>query len=130
MKKKQHIYELNDTLSFGKYRGKSIHYIITHCPEYLLWCVKEVENFLMSDAAWDYACQMHKDFETIRPCTCDITNLIEGKTVEGYEILAHYPWKNKEKVRSKYLDFARKNAEDIVIYVENNNGLPIQLTLF
>ena len=39
------IITLNDRLTFGKYKDKLLRWIITHDPEYILWCQENIEWF-------------------------------------------------------------------------------------
>lgn len=40
-----HIYAKNDSLSFGKHKGKKIIEIINIDPSYISWCIRMIENF-------------------------------------------------------------------------------------
>ena len=40
-----HIYKLSQKIHFGKYRGKSIGFILNKDPQYILWANKVVSFF-------------------------------------------------------------------------------------
>ena len=55
---------------------------------------------------------------------------IEKITNEGIEVLSHYPWQDKDKIRAQFVEYAHKKAEDVIYVMEPQNKNPIQLTLF
>jgi hypothetical protein len=40
------LYSLDDKLSFGKHKGYSIHHIIHNDPQYLDWCIANIDGFV------------------------------------------------------------------------------------
>jgi len=38
-------YKLNQKLNFGKYKSKTIKEIINNDINYIIWCIKNIENF-------------------------------------------------------------------------------------
>ncbi len=113
--KHSHTYDLTDFLLFGKYRGYALQTILIQKPKYILWCLKNIDSFRMSDRAWDYAISRNKAFASFRPkTTTKSNNLIETQLLDGVEVLKHYPWKDKQQFRRRFLDYARTIAEDVV----------------
>jgi len=39
------IWMVNDVLTFGKHSGEALDEVIVEDPEYIAWCVDEVEGF-------------------------------------------------------------------------------------
>lgn len=48
---KNTIYDLNDTISFGKHNGEPIASIIESNPSYVRWCIENVDSFALSATA-------------------------------------------------------------------------------
>lgn len=56
-------HKLTDTLKFGKYRGKTLEWVLEHDVEYIEWAREEIEWFdideeaeeMYEDALWDSA---------------------------------------------------------------------------
>ena len=112
--KHSHIYELTDSLQFGKYRGYVLQAILLQAPKYILWCVKNVDGFRMSSRAWDYAISVDTAFTHLMPTTQKGNNiLIEMQLSDGIEVLTHYPWKDKQQFLRRFMDCARAFAEDV-----------------
>ena len=42
-------YERGDRLRFGKYKDEFIEDVIIEEPEYIQWCVENLDNFLLSN---------------------------------------------------------------------------------
>ena len=40
---------INDILQFGKFKGKSILYVLDNKPSYLVWCINNVEGFKIDE---------------------------------------------------------------------------------
>ena len=40
---------INDILQFGKFKGKSILYVLDHEPSYLVWCINNVAGFKIDE---------------------------------------------------------------------------------
>lgn len=113
--KSLHTYELTDSLQFGKYRGYALQTILLQAPKYILWCVKNVDGFLMSSRAWEYAMSIDTAFSHLMPTAQKgNSSLIEMQLSDGIEVLTHYPWKDKQQFRHRFMDYARTFAEDIV----------------
>lgn len=112
--KHSHMYDLTDSLQFGKYRGYALQTILLQAPKYILWCVKNVDGFRMSDRAWDYATSIDIAFSCLMPTAQEgNSNLIEMQLSDGIEVLTHYPWKDKQQFRRRFMDYARAFAEDV-----------------
>ena len=43
------IYEQNSTLTFGKYKGKTIKEIFINEPTYIEWCIKNINGFVITE---------------------------------------------------------------------------------
>lgn len=113
--KSLHTYELTDSLQFGKYRGYALQTILLQAPKYILWCIKNVDGFWMSSRAWEYAIGIDTAFAHLMPTTQKgNNNLIEMQLSDGIEVLKHYPWKDKQQFRRRFMDYARTIAEDVV----------------
>jgi len=50
----QKIYNLEDTITFGKYRGRTIEDIIDEDCEYIVWCLENIKWFVLSTKAESY----------------------------------------------------------------------------
>lgn len=50
-----YIYDLDDTIAFGKYEGKTIQEILDCDAQYLHWCIQNLESFALSEAAMSVA---------------------------------------------------------------------------
>lgn len=72
MKAKQ--YTLNDTFTFGKYRGYTIQEIMIKDAEYLEWCKKNIEGFIIVEK------------------TCDTGTIAATQYSTGVEVLTINPW--------------------------------------
>lgn len=46
-----YIYDLDDQINFGKYNGKTIKEILDVNPDYLCWCIKNLDSFAISAEA-------------------------------------------------------------------------------
>lgn len=47
------MYDLDDPLRFGKFKGRTVEDILDEAPEYLLWCLENVEQFEVDAALQD-----------------------------------------------------------------------------
>lgn len=132
MAKKITIYNLHDSLPFGKHKGQTIHQVLQSDPNYLLWCVEKLDRFAMSDEAWDYAISMNNQFAALRPkpTTYNSVGIVEQIMTDGIEVLAHYPWRDMAKARENFLKQMHQIAEEAILVVEQQAIKPIQLTLF
>lgn len=41
-------YHLNTVLTFGKHQGQSVKEILSHSPEYISWCIMNLDHFYIS----------------------------------------------------------------------------------
>lgn len=132
MAKKITIYNLHNSLPFGKHKGQTIHQVLQSDPNYLLWCVEKLDRFAMSDEAWDYAISMNNQFAAMRPkpTTYSTVSIVEQTTTDGIEVLAHYPWRDTAKAKANFLQQLHQLAEDAMLVVDHQTITPIQLTLF
>ena len=46
-------YDLDDELSFGKYKGKTVEEVLEDDPTYLRWCLENVPSFVVDDVLHD-----------------------------------------------------------------------------
>lgn len=122
--KQVHIYTLTDCLTFGKYRGRSIQDVLQKEPQYIQWCLQNVEGFKLDKAAWSYATGIDDSFVHLIPeeQRKEDNALVEKQLANGVELLAHYPWKDPLEARRSFIQYARSVAEDIV---ENQYGKPL-----
>ena len=104
MKKKQP-YSLSDRLGFGKYRNKSVSYVLENDATYIFWCLTNIPNFTLTDMAMQYAKTCSEVFVGVK--SKDQCEYLPYS--EGIEILSTIPW------RTKYINYMRKFAEDAVI---------------
>lgn len=119
--KSSHIYELTDSLRFGKYRGYALQTILLQAPKYILWCVKNIDGFRMSSRAWEYAISIDTAFSHLMPTAQnENSSLIEMQLSDGIEVLTHYPWKDKQQFRRRFMDYARTFAEDVIELQQTN----------
>lgn len=92
MKVKQ--YTLSDYLTFGKYRGMSINEVLQKDADYIEWCKKKVDGFVIVD-------------ETIS------TKTIKSSFYSaGIEILQYNPW------AKQMFENALRMAEDVKLAIE------------
>ncbi len=135
--KHSHIFDLTDSLSFGKYKGYALQTILLKQPRYIVWCLENIDGFQMSSRAWDFAVSRDAAFSSFR-ATAQNSNstLVEMRLPDGTEILTHYPWKDKQAFRTRFMDYARTFAEDVVgVYQSNiqhtsmNHQLELQFVL-
>lgn len=47
------LYDLDDVMDFGKYKGKSVEDVLEEDPSYLLWLLENSERFEVDDALQD-----------------------------------------------------------------------------
>lgn len=113
--KHSHMYNLTDSLQFGKYRGYVLQTVLLQKPKYISWCIKNVDGFRMSSRAWDYAVSIDATFASVMPTAHKGHNTpVEMQLSDGIEVLTHYPWKDKQQFRRRFMDYARTFAEDVV----------------
>ena len=111
MKTKQ--YTLNETLAFGKYRGKTLRQVLTQDANYVQWCLGNVQNFSMDCPAWDYAISLSSAFETYKPkSTTMVAKRDSLPYSDGIEVLLYNPWGDK------ILMYASSVAIDVMPIVE------------
>lgn len=112
--KKTRIYALSDVFMFGKYKGLSIQTVLLQNPRYIAWCIKNVAGFMITQEAWMYATSIDAAFIHLMPAEYRKSDeLVERRLENGIELLAHYPWKDKQEVRKRFMNYARFVAEDI-----------------
>lgn len=120
MAKKEYIYGLQDRLQFGRYRGQLLYVVLNMDASYILWCLREVSSFKMTEDAWEYAVGANTEFVAIRPKTC----------ADSIEILDSFPWKDIAKAREQFMAYARQYAEDTIILPTIAPPQTQQLSLF
>jgi hypothetical protein len=49
------VYNLDDKITFGKYKGKSIHSVLHTDPSYLVWANDNIEWFKLTEGIYDEA---------------------------------------------------------------------------
>lgn len=57
------MYDLDDELSFGKYKGKTVEEVLEEDPHYLKWAMENVASFVVDNALHDEiisACRRRK----------------------------------------------------------------------
>lgn len=113
--KQTHIYSLTDCLTFGKFRGRSIQYVLQKEPQYIQWCLLNVQGFKLDKAAWSYATSIDAAFVHLIPeeQRKEDNAVVEKQLANGVELLAHYPWKDPMEARRSFIQYARSVAEDI-----------------
>ena len=106
-------YTLNDTLAFGKYRGKTLRQVLTQDANYVQWCLGNVHDFSMDNPAWDYAISLSSSFETSKPkSTTAVAKRDSLPYSDGIEVLLYNPWGDK------ILKYAASIAVDVMPVVE------------
>lgn len=120
MAKKEYTYALQDRLQFGKYRGQLLCDVLNMDASYILWCLREVSSFKMTEDAWEYAVGANTEFVAFRPKTC----------TDSIEILDSFPWKDIAKAREQFMAYARQYAEDVEIIPTMLMPQAQQLSLF
>ena len=104
-------YTLNDTLTFGKYRGKTLKAVLTRDAHYIQWCLDNISNFSLDEQAWDYAMSISSAFASHSAESPKATVRYECVPYsEGVEVLLINPW------GKQMLKYAISNAEDIFPY--------------
>ena len=53
---------LAERFDFGKYRNKSIREVIAEDPEYIAWCIENVDNFELNNQAYAEFKKNHDDY--------------------------------------------------------------------
>lgn len=49
--RKSKFFNLDGVLDFGKYEGEALQNVIKVDPTYVVWCIRNIEGFLISDPA-------------------------------------------------------------------------------
>ncbi len=96
MKGKQ--YTLTDRLPFGKYRGMTIQEVLKRDADYIRWCKKAIDGFVVIDEA--------------------DSSIKAGEAMfysAGLEVLQSNPWGRK------CFEHARRFAEDVFVVVEKRS---------
>lgn len=50
----EQFYSVGHEYTFGKYRGEQVGVVINTDPEYVAWCLREIEGFGLDPEALDY----------------------------------------------------------------------------
>lgn len=99
---------------FGKYKGLPMQTVLLQNPRYIVWCLQNVAGFRMTQEAWRYATSIDAVFIHLMPVEYRKDDeLVERRLENGIELLAHYPWKDKQEIRKRFMNYARSVAEDI-----------------
>jgi hypothetical protein len=53
MSRKSKFFAMGDTLTFGKYEDEVLDTVIQTDPTYIVWCIRNIEGFLVSEEAED-----------------------------------------------------------------------------
>lgn len=48
----------NEIIRFGKYKGQTYEYVFQNDPQYLLWCILNIDDFYLP---WKYTVKMIED---------------------------------------------------------------------
>lgn len=124
MNRQKRKYALDEILHFGKYRGKTLRWVLDNHQEYVMWCLSNIQSFGMSDEALDYAVNVSSSFGEYRQS-------IKYEAVpysEGVEILIRNPWykRRMENIRNYAVDV---HAIEL-LSLPKWNGNPKQLSLW
>ena len=90
-------YTLNDTLTFGKYKGKTIREVLQIDADYIKWCQDNVKGFSMDE-------EPGSD-----------TTVKASFYSEGVEILDVNPWAHRCFCNAKRM------AEDVIFVIESQS---------
>ena len=41
---------INDEFQFGKYKGKTLLYVLENNPQYIIWCIKNIDKFKIDNS--------------------------------------------------------------------------------
>jgi uncharacterized protein (DUF3820 family) len=41
---------INDEFQFGKYKGKTLLYVLENNPQYIIWCMKNIKEFKIDNS--------------------------------------------------------------------------------
>ncbi len=52
---------VKNVLNFGKYKGKTIFQVIEENPAYIVWCIRNVENFTINDKLSKELCKQYDE---------------------------------------------------------------------
>ena len=75
-----YIYDLDDTIAFGKHEGETIQEILDCDAQYLHWCIQNLESFGLSAAAMEVAKSKASFFADVEEVNADrIANGITQK---------------------------------------------------
>lgn len=89
-------YSLQDILTFGKYRGKTLRHVLIQDANYVKWCLDNTHNFSMDETAWDFAISISSSFNE-----CRLTHTLATREQysipysDNVEMLLINPWKEK-----------------------------------
>ena len=57
----EHTPGVNNTLTFGKYKGKTILQVIKEKPAYIVWCVRNIKNFNIDNTLAKELCRQYDE---------------------------------------------------------------------
>lgn len=43
------IHGINDEFQFGKYKGKTLLYVLENNPQYIIWCINNIKEFKINN---------------------------------------------------------------------------------
>ena len=52
---------INSTLTFGKYKGKTVLQVIDENPSYIVWCIRNVTNFSIDPILSKELCRQYDE---------------------------------------------------------------------
>ena len=52
---------IKNILNFGKYKGKTILQVIDEDPAYIVWCIRNVKNFIIDDNLNKELCKQYDE---------------------------------------------------------------------
>ncbi len=76
-------YNLQTTLNFGKYKDKSIEFLISNDLGYLCWCIKEIKGFVVEN---DVLLMMNENYSNLSKSSRVDIGFIFGEKSEKEEI--------------------------------------------
>ncbi len=89
-------YSLQDILTFGKYRGKTLRHVLTQDANYIKWCLDNIRNFSMDESAWNFAISSSISLDDCRLTGTPVAS--ERSSIpysDNVEMLLINPWQEK-----------------------------------
>ena len=86
-----YIYDLDDTITFGKHEGKTIQEILDNDAQYLHWCIQNLESFALSEAAMNVAKAKSPYFADVEGVNAE---RIENGTTQKYRLEREQAWED------------------------------------